>query len=151
LSVTKREVILTKPEGVTTQEAYSGSFKQAEVVSEYSAMVNSEGSHVTISTTDSIVECSFSVKKSEEGVAHHTNNSVANTETCSNVASHVDDKTSDGTSGQSTSGDSRSKNAVTRVFVAESEVLPSSLHCTSWSKEFSISDHRPVRTRIVLT
>ena len=37
-----------------------------------------------------------------------------------------------------------------RIFVAETQVLPQTMSCTTWQSEFGISDHRPIMTRFII-
>ena len=45
---------------------------------------------------------------------------------------------------------SRSSNASYRLFVNTSLVLPIHMSCQYWSSDFQISDHRPVKTNIII-
>jgi endonuclease/exonuclease/phosphatase family metal-dependent hydrolase len=37
------------------------------------------------------------------------------------------------------------------IFVAECQVLPKDVNCSSWYAQFNISDHRPVRAKVIFT
>lgn len=53
--------------------------------------------------------------------------------------------------GEATPAGAHHAKEVAQVFVAECQVLPATVSCTSWFNQFKISDHRPVRTKIIFT
>ena len=70
------------------------------------------------------------------------------------VESHPDRKNSELTPGSKEDEIIKIKERILNninIYIAECQVLPKSVTCSVWDPEFNISDHRPVRTKIIFS